>query len=299
MVDAGLTRAPRSFSVHRMSKTPRVFLLLGVVTMLGCPPKTKPKVEEPIAKPAEPTGDTLRLKATQGDQGKGKVKLTIDQEAPGKKGKVVQVSLAFDFVDEEKVEVSGPDGAQISARFADATAKAIAGAKQDMADQLALALDDLKIVFKRSPRGEVSSLQITNVHAPLDEQTARSVVNAIFGAQRGAVLPEEPVELSKTWKVELPMPANSNYSGTINYQYTYAKKEGGIVTVTTVGTTDGKAGSGNATQKMSGKSSGEVRFELASGKLLASTQDNDVKIEMLPAGTAVKQHIRAEWTRGE
>lgn len=274
-------------------------MLVGVVGLVGCPPKTKTKVEEPIAKPAEPTGDTLRLKAAQGDANKGKVKLTIDQEAPGKKGKVLQVSLQFDFVDEEKVEMAGPDGAQVSARFADATAKAIAGAKQDTADQLALALDDLKIVFKRSPRGEVSSLQITNVHAPLDEQTARAVVSAIFGAQRGAVLPEEPVDLSKTWKVELPMPANSNYSGTISYQYTYAKKEGGVVTVTTVGTTEGKAGSGNATQKMSGKSTGEVRFELTSGKLLASTQDNDVKIEILPAGTAVKQRIRAEWTRGE
>jgi hypothetical protein len=266
------------------------FLLLA-----ACPPKTKKNVENPPPPPPPaPKGDLLRIKDTPGETPKAKVKLVIEQETVGKKGKPVQIGLSFDFADEERID-AGSDAPTIHSRFVDAIGKAMVGAKQDVVDTFAAILCELKIAFKRTPRGEVQALTVTGARDPLTEPTAKVVVGTIHGVQRGAVLPEGHVEPGATWKVEAPLPGN--FSGAVSFTYTYTKKEGTVATVNGEGIVDGKGGSGAAAQRMTGRNTTEVKLDLATGKILSQTFDTEVKIDKQATGELVlKQRVRSEWT---
>jgi hypothetical protein len=279
-----------------MRSVRRIGVVAAFVLLAACPPKTKKTVESPPPPPPPPPpkGDLLRLKDTPGDTPKAKVKLVIEQETPGKKGKTVQVGLGFDFADEEKVDAAA-DGPLVHSRFVDAIGKPIVGAKQEAVDLFAAILCELKISFKRTPRGEVQALTVAGARDSLNEPTAKVVVGTIHGVQRGAFLPEGHVEPGATWKVEAPLPGN--FSGATAFTYTYAKKEGTIATINGEGIVDGKGGSGPNAQKMTGRNTTEVKLDIPTGKILSQTFDTEVKIEKAATGDLVlKQRVRSEWT---
>jgi hypothetical protein len=280
-------------------------VVAAALLMMACAHKPPPPPPAPPPPPPPPKGDLLRFRATAGDDARSKVKLTIEQEqaaAQGdKRGASKPVTLSFAFGEEEKVDSVAPDGSMIiSARLVDAVGQGSAGTSQQMVDDMALAFDELKIQFKRQARGEVVAITMAGLRKPLDESLARAVLNAIFGAQRGALFPEEHIDVGGTWKTTMPIPSSAGFEGEVHYDYTYARKGGGVAVLGCEGRYEGKR-AGAAMQKLSGKSSSEYRFDVAAGKLIGSTVDQMTQVEGAIAGQqtlslGVRQHIRVEWT---
>jgi hypothetical protein len=271
----------------------RALSLGALLLTVGCAHKKPPPPAAPPP-PPPPAGETLKLTPKSGDEPRGKVKLTIEQDLAGTgKGAPKHVGLSFDLLDEEKIESVSADGtAQVTARIVDAVGQVLSGASQPMVDDFALALDELKISFKRSSRGEVVAVVMTGLRPPLEEGTARVMLNAIFSAQRGAILPERPIEVNGTWKVDTALPPSTGFNGLVSYVYTYARKGGGVAIITCAGTIDGKGGG----KKMTGKSTGEYRLEVESGRIIGSLVEADVTVEQTATSQpGVKQHVRAEW----
>ena len=255
-----------------------------MVAMVGCAHK-KPPPPPPPAPPPPPTGDKLRITAHAGEEPHAKVKLAIVQDV-GKK----HLELSFDFVDEEKVMAVDPEGtASFTARLVDAVGTAASGAPQQMVDDFALALDELKIQFKRSARGEIAGVMLSGVRPPLEEGTARSIVNAMYSAQRGAITPEPPMDVGQTWTVTTALPPSTGFTGQVSYTYKYERKGGSVAVITGSGKLDGKA----TGKTMTGKSTAEYRLETG-GRLIGSVVETDTDVEAAPS--SVKQHVRAEWT---
>ena len=272
--------------------------------LVGCAHKPEPAPPPPA--PPPPKGDLLRFRAKAGDEAKSKVKLTIEQEqaaAQGdKRGTSKPVTLTFSFGEEEKVDSVAPDHSMIiSARIVDAVGEGSAGTSQQMVDDMALAFDELKIQFKRQERGDVVAVAMSGLRKPLDESTARAVLNAIYGAQRGPILPEGPVDVGAAWKTTMPIPSTAGFDGQVRYDYTYARKDGGAAVIGCEGRFDGKRPQGTAMQKISGTSSAEYRFDIAAGRMLGSNVDQMTQVEGAIAGQqtlqlGVRQHIRVEWS---
>jgi hypothetical protein len=273
--------------------------------MMGCGHKPPPPAPAPPPPPPA-KGDLLRFKAKVGDETHSKVKLTIEQEqavAQGeKRGQSKPVVLQFSFGEEEKVDAVAPDGAiLVNARIVDAVGQGSAGTSQQAVDDMALAFDELKIQFKRQPRGEVVSLGLSGLRKPLTEATARQVLNALYGAQRGQLFPEPPVEAGATWKTSMPIPSSSGFEGEVRYDYTYARKAAGVAVILCEGRFEGKRGQGTVRQKLSGKSSAEYHFDVGAGRMVSSTVDQMTQDEGVVQGQqalqlGVRQHIRVEWT---
>jgi len=283
-----------------------VWLAAGALLMMACAHKPAPPPPAPPPPPPPPKGDLLRFKGKPGDEAKSKVKLTIEQEqaaAQGdKRGASKPVTLTFSFGEEEKVDSVAPDGSMIiSSRLVDAVGQGSAGTSQQTVDDMALAFDELKIQFKRQDRGEIVAISMSGLRKPLDESIARAVLNAIYGAQRGPLFPEAHVDVGGTWKTTLPIPSTAGFDGDVHYDYTYARKAGGVAVIGCEGRFEGKRPQGAAMQKISGTSSAEYRFELAAGRMVGSNVDQMTQVEGAIAGQqalqlGVRQHIRVEWT---
>jgi hypothetical protein len=279
--------------------------LVGIaLLMMACAHKPPP-VPPPPPPPPPPKGDVLRFKAKAGGETKSRVKITIEQETAAaqgdKRGASKPVVLTFTFGEEEKIDAVAADGAMlVTARIVDAVGQGSAGTSPQTVDDMALAFDELKIQFKRQARGEVVSLGLSGLRNPLTEATARQVFNAIFGAQRGQLFPEEHVDVGGNWKTTMAIPASANFDGEVHYDYTYARKSGSIAVILCEGRFEGKK-VGAVSHKLSGKSSSEFRFDVAAGKLLSSTVDQITQDEGAVQGQevlqlGVRQHIRVEWS---
>ena len=280
-------------------------LAVCALLMMACAHKPPPPPPAPPP-PPPPKGDVLRFKAKPGDATKAKVKLTVEQEqaaAQGdKRGATRPVTLTFSFGEEETVDSVAPDRSMIiSARLVDAVGQGSGGTNQQVVDDMALALDELKIQFKRQERGDVVAIALSGLRKPLDESLARAVLNAIYGAQRGPILPEGPVDVGASWKTTMPIPSTAGFEGDVHYDYTFARKDGGAAVIGCEGRFEGKRPQGTAMQKLSGKSSAEYRFDIAAGRMLGSNVDQMTQVEGAIAGQqtlqlGVRQHIRVEWT---
>src|SRR3569833_448805 len=233
--------------------------------MMACAHQPPPPPPAPPPPAPAPKGDLLRFKAKPGDESKSKIKLTVEQEqaaAQGdKRGASKPVTLTFTFGEEEKVDSVAQDGSMIvSSRLVAAVGQGSGGTNQAVADDMALAFDELKIQFKRQPRGDVVAIALSGLRKPLDESLARAVLTAIYGAQRGPLLPAGP-------------------DGEVRYDYTYARKDGGAAVIGCEGRFDGKRPQGTAMQKISGTSSAEYRFDIAGGRMRGSNVDQMTQVE--------------------
>ncbi len=281
--------------------------LFVVALVLSACAHKPPPAPPPAAPPPPPKGELLRLKPKAGDALKSHVKLLIEQEVAGaqgdKRAATRPLVLQFGFGEEESVDSVAPDGSElVSARLVDAVGQASGGASQAMVDDMALAFDELKINFKRQPRGEVVSIGISGLRKPLDEKTERQVLNALYGAQRGPLLPEERVEKGATWKVAMPMAGLSGYEGDVHYDYTWARSDGAVAIIGGEGRAEGHGQGKLGTSKLTSKSSAEYRFDVAAGKLLGTMVDQLTQVEdtAAPAGgqpvqSAVRQPVRVAW----
>jgi hypothetical protein len=255
---------------------------------------------QPSPSPA-PRGDLLRLKATPGEQPRAKVLMLIENESAGPKGAMRKVSLHFSFTEEEKVDAVSPDGAaQISARLVDVSGQANSGADQQQVDDFALALDELKIQFRRTPRGEVAAVTMSGVRKPLDDKQARTILNALYDAGRGAILPEDFVDAGATWKVQTQAPTSSGAPADATYSYTYTSKDGGVAVIAGEGMLESKTTGGANSKRMTVKSVNEYHLEIASGRLVSKTSDVLTQVEDTQAAQpGIKLRVKVGWNLQE
>jgi hypothetical protein len=271
---------------------------LGLVLALGCAPATTQtaKPRQPQNGGASARGEALRVRATVGDTIRARVKLVLELES-GRPGRTL--THTFNCTGEERVDAVEPDGAaQVSARMLDVVGTST---DQHATDEMALALDELKIQFKRSPRGDVAALAAAGVRSPLDDRIARSVVNALYGGARGPMFPEPKIEPGATWKVQTPQwltPYGIVADGT--YNYLYLRKEGQVAVVTGTGTLEGRAEAGGQTRHLSGRTSSEWRLSLDGGRLryalVEITTDLDENPAVPRSAAAGHQRVLVEWT---
>jgi hypothetical protein len=277
----------------------RALRLVAVLLIVGCAHKPPPAPPPPPPPPPPPKGDTLRFKAKPGDGVRNKAKVVIDQEiAPAeKKAKPTTLAISFSFGEEESVTAVDPDGSQlVTARLVDAVGESQVPTNQRVVDDMALAFDELKIQFKRQARGDVVALGLSGLRKPLDEATARQVLNAMFGAQRGALFPETPIDIGGTWKVSIPIPESTGLAGEVHYDYTYARKEGGVAIIGAEGRFEGTKKNGANESHSTGKSTTEYHFDIAAGRMVSSSVDQITQVEVVgPDKGSVKQHLRVEW----
>jgi hypothetical protein len=184
--------------------------------------------------------------------------------------------------------------ALVSARLADISGRAVQGADQKAVDQVALALDELKIQFKRTARAETANLSIIGVRPPLEEKVARSVVQAVYSAGRGPILPDHPVQPAGTWRAEMPLAMALGFEGNVAYDYTYAKRDGQVAVINAEGKVDGRSTSGPP-KTLQGTSSAEFRFDLTAGRIVGATVDATTIVQE-GSTSRIKQRIRVIWT---
>ncbi len=266
---------------------------LLIAGLAGCAHKAPPPTKPPVAD--APKGDLLRIKDVASAGSRAKVQLVIDQSSTGKNAR--KVSLSFSFIAEEKIDSVSADGiAQVTVRMVDVVGQAAVGANQDAVDQWALALDELKVQFRRNPRAEVDAMTLAGVKAPLDDKTARMITNAVFGGQRGAVLPAEPVAQGANWTVQVSLPAPQGAEVGLTYKYKYTAKDAGVATVSG----DGKVEmTGEAPSKLSGTDTGSYQVRLADGVLVHSDVDVVRLLESTVPGNgmSVTSHVHVVWER--
>jgi hypothetical protein len=273
--------------------------------LVGCGHKPPPPTKNPEPSPV-PKGDLLRFKANAGDEPKAKVTLLIEQEQAAKtndkNSQARKVVLSFRLVEEEKVDAIAPDGtAQLSSRLVDAVGEAGTGAPQNVVDEFALVLDELKVQFRRSPRGDVSSITVAGVRNPVDDKTARAILNAIFAGGRGPILPEEFVDVGATWNNTAQVPTNWGTSAEATYVYKYVSRDNGIATISCEGSLDSQKAGSTAQKRMTNKNTAELKFDIAKGRLIGLVSDGTTQIEDVVQGTAggvgggIKSHVKVTW----
>ena len=279
---------------------------LVVLAMVACAHEPPPPPPAPPP-PPKPPGDTvLKLTLTPGDVVRAHARLAIEQDVAGEKAQkdkspsARHLELSFEFSEEEKVESLAADGtATVRARLADVIGKVGQGGNQDLVDRFALALDELKVTFLRTPRGETTALVLTGVRPPLEVETARAMLNSLYAAQRGPLFPDEAVRVGDGWKAHAELPASTGFSGLVTYQYKLERKGGGVAVVSGMGSIDGKGGGKETPRSMTGASTSEYRVDLEAGRFIGTVVDSMVDIEQMlgtpPTKLEVKQHVHAEW----
>ena len=235
-------------------------------------------------------GALLRFKPKVGGRLFAKVRINVEADSAAE-----HAAFGFSFSAEETIDKVAEDGtASVSARLLDATGEAGASTDQKTMDALALAFDELKIRFKRSLRGEVTELAITDIRAPLDDKMARTVVSSVYGAAHGPILPEEPVDVGSTWKVETDIGTAVGVVGKATHSYVFVRKSGNLSVLSCESTMDAK-GPGGARKHMSSKQTSEYGFDGDSGRLQSILADSSLKAEEgTPA--SVRQRVTFKWT---
>lgn len=268
----------------------------------GTKTSTKKPKEDPKPEPTkQAAGEQLRFKAKQGDRLNAKVALTMEFDVMVKQGKKTtpkKISLSFNLASEEKVDsVDNLGNMALTARLADAIGKA-QGMDAKTVDDFALAIDELKINLTRTPRGDITSVGINGVRAPLDDRVARAIVNALYSASRGPLLPEDAIDVNGTWKSELQVPLGPNAIGNAVYNYTFAKKDGAVAVLSSTGSVTGEAGPG---KKVTGTITSEYKLDSVQGKLTAYSTDINSSVEDASAPADARtsgQRIKVELTYG-
>lgn len=256
-----------------------VWLLAGCVGRLPPPPPPPARIS---------AGDLLRFRYLPDEVRSYKVRLYIEQETDRSPKKL---ALRLDFSVEERVITQSAEATNLEARFTDAICSITSGGNQALADQYALAVDELKILLQRSSRGEVISPQVSAVRSPLDESTAKALVNAVFAAQRGPLFPDSPVELAGSWKIENQLIPASGYTGSITYQFTYARRSDGVAYVQCTGATSGRRASG---ERLIGKSTSEYRLLVETGQLVGMSDDSEIQVGKPGNAPELRQRIRVQ-----
>ncbi len=240
-------------------------LLVSGLAVAACPGTTQTRPERRIAGP--------RLVFHPGmERSPARLVLEVD---PRKKPTGPATLHTFNLSIEEKVTSVDKGTALVTAHLVDVVG---ASGEPKLSDQLALALDDLKISFHRTDRGEVLDLKIEGVRAPLDEPMVRAIVITLFGAARGPSLPDRDVTVQDDWTVE----SDAEVVGVTTHQrhfYTLVAVEGSRYQLREKGHIEGSSSLGSARRKVRGETFAEETLDLQRGVLVSAEYEWTAKVD--------------------
>jgi hypothetical protein len=243
----------------------------------------------------------LRLTMTAGETVRGRARLSLDVEmdaAKGDRGGGNHLALAFDAVDVEHVDTVAPDGsAQLSAALVDVRAAGSQAADPTQIEAFAIALGKVRVRLDRSPRGEVTRLEVDDVTPPLTEQTARALLTVLYHAHRGPLLPAAD---ERSFTAQKALPEGSGFVGQITYTCSVTSWSGDRAQIGCDGHADGTGGNGASSRHMAVRST--AGYEVSGGALRTSNADDELTVELHVSGqqnlsTGVRQRVRVAWTR--
>lgn len=194
---------------------------------------------------------------------------------------------------EERTVSVDDSGAKIEARLVEAVG---ASGEPKLSDQLALALDDLKISFRRTRWGAVQGLRIEGVHPPLDPPTARAVVFTLFGAGRGATLPLKSVGVQDDWTLE----ATDEIVGLtahVRMFYTLLDKRSDVLRIRGKGKIEAIGSVGATRRRVNGESYSDEIFDLQKGTITSGEYEWNIGVDDDPFGELPgvgRTRVRAE-----
>lgn len=268
--------------------------LFCVGLLAGCP---KPSV---IKVPPPPAGDLLRYVAKQNDKVTGKVNVRFEDGDIGVKKPVV---YAFTFKEEhvaQSVEASG--STNFSATFFDVEPVGDSPKEKKAGEQLARALQSVKIAFTMNSRGDVTNFDVkipddvkeTKEGKQMERQLGyvRLIAQWVYGADRGPQFDPGHVEAGKSWPIRASIPIPTG--GTKNWDMTcvYTKKDQGMAYINM----EGKVSGENQGTKLSGEVKGELRLRLGEGRLVYHDVDTTSTFRAGDANSGGHQvHIHVTW----
>jgi hypothetical protein len=244
-------------------------LLAAVAVLGGCPGHTQ------TARPANaPKGPRIRLGVRE-ERSPARLVLEVD---PRRKPVGPATLHTFSFSIEEKV--SSPEGgrAQVAVRFIEVVG---ASGEPQLSDQMALAMDDLKISFSRGARDDVQDLKIDGLRAPLDEPTVHAIVFTLFGAGRGPQLPDRPVGALDDWTIE----ADTEIVGLTAHQryfYTLVAEQGPVLQIREKGHVEGIATINGSRRKIDGDTFSDESLDLERGVVVGGEYEWTAAVEEEP-----------------
>jgi hypothetical protein len=199
----------------------------------------------------------------------------------------------FNLVLEERIDSVDGGEASVQARMLEAVG---ASGEPQLSDKLALALDELKVSFRRTTRGEVRDLKIDGLRAPLDENTARAIVSTLFGAGRGPCLPDRNAALQDDWTVETDDDV-VGLTAHLRHFYTLLEKRTDAVRVRAKGRVEAIGSLGSTRRHLEGETFSDEILDLRRGIVLSGEYEWSVTVDDDPPGDlpgAGRTKIRAE-----
>lgn len=283
---------------------------LLIVGLVGCGPKPKPlPPPPPPPPPPKPVGDLLRLSGQKGQSEQGKVKLDFENTSLSPNPKKPPRKWSYSFTLTAKhtysdVDADGTQHVQVELLDVEAHSDNPKTAPLDPG-VLAQIMQEAKITFDRSARGEVSKLEVEGGNKPGDRANygpsiTRIVVGSIYGAGRGYVFPERRVEVNNDWVVNTELPIPNGGKNTVELSYHYEAKDGNLATITFDGKTNGSVEKEDAPDKktlLTGTRKGTLKFDVGSGTLVSQVVDtedgrSDPGGQPMISGTIAKLHLQ-------
>lgn len=199
----------------------------------------------------------------------------------------------FSMQVEEKIASVDGKGAAITARLTEAVG---ASGEPQLTDQLALALDDLKISYRRNEKGAVRDLKISGLRAPLEPHLARAIVLTLFGAARGANIPDRSIDVQDDWTVDADCEL-VGLTGHLHTFYTLLDRQGDELRFRGKGKIEAIGAVGAVRRRIDGETFSDETVDLASGALVSAEYELSYKVDDEPFGDLAgvgRTRIRAE-----
>ena len=214
----------------------------ALVTTTGCPKPSAIKVPPP------PPGDMLRYLAKANDKLTGKVNVRFEDGDLGVKKPTV---YAFMFKEERQVQsVDGTGNMNYTASFFDVEPVGDTPKDKKAGEQLARALQTVKIAYTMSPRGDVTNFDVkvpddikeSKEGKQMERQLGyvRLIAQWVYGADRGPQFDPGHIEAGKGWPIRASIPTPTGGSKNWDMTCTYAKREQGIAYINMEGKVSGE-----------------------------------------------------------
>jgi hypothetical protein len=277
----------------------RALSAFALVALAACGPRPAPRT----AATEKAAGPRLRLAFKMSDRLRGRASLSMDVDmGAGQSGEWggQHLGLAFQLATLETVEAVDSDGtAHVRALLDDVHGAASQGGDPAKVEQFAVALSKVTVGFSRGTRGEVGPLELGELPPPLTDQMVRPMLNAVFAAQRGPILPAEGATPGQTWSERVALPEGGGFDGDTTYQYQLVREEAGRAVIACDVVITGSGGGKTTPRKLAGRSTDEYQLDHAAARFVATRIDTTLELEqtLRSTTTQVKQHVRAEWQR--
>ena len=194
---------------------------------------------------------------------------------------------------EETVTAQDTHSVSVAARLVDVVG---ASGEPALSDQLALALDDLRVTFRRTDRGAIEELRVESIHAPLEAYTARTILFTLLGGARGPVLPQKSIGVQDDWTGQTDAEL-VGLTAHLRWFYTMLEKRGDVLRFRQKGRIEAIGSISDTRRQLTGDTFSDETVDLAKGAIVSGEYEWSYTVEDDPAGDIAgtgKTRVRAE-----